>query len=97
MARDTEKYQPGRMLYGVLIGAFRMKGTTFQAWCKERGVGTTTARAAAYGLSRAPASQKILDEMIDFAGRDTVLAAYRDRVAEHAREMSAAAKETRRA
>ena len=83
MARDTEEYQPGRLLYGVLVGALRMRGTTFNGWCKENGIGTPTARAAAYGLSQTDASRKILEDMIEFAGRDFVRDAYRRRMAEH--------------
>lgn len=96
MARDSEEYQPGGILYGVLVGALRMKGTTFAQWCKAQGIRHTTARAAAYGLSRTDASQQILDDMIEFAGRDTVRDAYRRRVAEHAHAINARKQEARR-
>lgn len=97
MARDREEYQPGGIFYGVLVGALRMKGTTFAQWCKARGIPHTTARAAAYGLSRSDASQNILEEMIDFAGRETVREAYRRQVAEHADAISVQKREHRRA
>lgn len=52
MARKQPEFQPGLMLYEVINGAFRARGTTFEAWCKESGLTPMNVRNAAFGLSR---------------------------------------------
>lgn len=83
MARKTPEFQPGLILLDVLVGAFRARGTSFEAWCKSKGISSMNLRNAALGGSRTPAGLRMLDDAINAAGRDFVLQVYRDRVGEH--------------
>lgn len=83
MAQKTPDFQPGLILLDVLVGAFRAKGTSFEAWCKSKRYSSMNVRNAALGGSRTPTVRKMLDEAIEAAGRDFVMTAYRQRVGEH--------------
>lgn len=87
MARKHPEFQPGLILLDVLSGAFRARGTTFEGWCKERGLSTMNARNAALGASKSDLAKKTLEQLIEGAGRDFVLKVYRDRVIEHAAQL----------
>ncbi len=84
MTRKPLEFQPSLILLDVLIGAFRARGTTFEAWCKENNVTTMNVRNAALGGSQSPMAVKVLEKTIDAAGREFVLKMYRDRMLEHA-------------
>ncbi|KAE9624759.1 MULTISPECIES: hypothetical protein [Parasedimentitalea] len=77
-------YQPGVILYDIIIGLLRARGTTFAAWCKELQIGESSARNALYGQSSGSRGQELRDNVIERAGRDLVERAYFERVNQHA-------------
>lgn len=77
MARKHPEFQPSLILLDVLSGAFRTRGTTLEGWCKDNGYSGMNARGAALGVSKSEAAKKLLETMIDAAGRDFVLKVYR--------------------
>ena len=87
MSRKNAEFQPGLILLDVLSGAFRARGTTFEGWCKDNGLGTMNLRNAALGGSKSDMAKKTLEKAIDAAGREFVLKVYRDRVVEHAAQL----------
>jgi len=80
MPVKNNKFQPGTVLHEVIVGAFRSAGSSFEAWCKEHEVHTSSARQATYGQSGGDKGKALLDQIIDAAGRDLVAAAYAKRV-----------------
>lgn len=92
MTQKNPEFQPGMILLDVLVGAFRARGTSFEAWCKSKGYASMNLRNATLGGSRTPMGLKMLDEAIDAAGRDFVLSVYRDRVGEHWAQLQKGAK-----
>lgn len=89
MAVKNKSFQPGAVLHEVIVGAFRASGSSFEAWCKENGVHTSTARMATYGQSGGDKGQALLDQIIEAAGPDTVMVSYRARIEKHAAEVAA--------
>jgi hypothetical protein len=87
MARKNPEFQPSLILLDVLSGAFRARGTTLEGWCKASGFSGMNARGAALGISKSDEAKKLLELMIDAAGRDFVFQIYRDRVVEHAAQL----------
>ncbi len=83
MARKPPEFQQGLILLDALIGAFRARGTTFEAFCKSRGYSSMNLRNAALGGSQTPQAMEMLNAAIDDAGRDIVMAVYRERVGKH--------------
>lgn len=83
MAQKTNHFQPGAILHEVIVGAFRARGLTFEGWCKENGLTPVNGRNATFGQSRGVVGKQNLEKIIDAAGRDFVLEAYRRRIAEH--------------
>lgn len=77
-------YQPGVILYDVIIGLLRARGTTFAAWCKELQIGESSARNALYGQSSGSRGQELRHNVIERAGRNLVEQAYSERVYQHA-------------
>jgi lambda repressor-like predicted transcriptional regulator len=65
------------MLHEAIVGALRARGTSFSRWCRENDVSQPTARSASYGLMGGPKGQKILSDMIEAAGLETVEFLYR--------------------
>ena len=84
------KFQPGLVLYEVVTGALRTKGTSLEAWSRENGLIANTGRNALYGASSGATAQKLLDKIIDVADRDVVELAYRRRLERHSRDLGAA-------
>ncbi|MFV1530486.1 MULTISPECIES: hypothetical protein [unclassified Phaeobacter] len=80
MALKNKMFQPGTILHEVIDGAFRSMGTTFEAWCRENDVHSSTARNATYGQSSGVRGEQLRERIIDAAGRDTVKAAYTKRM-----------------
>lgn len=87
MARKHPEFQPGLILLDVLSGAFRARGTTLEGWCKANGQSGMNARGAALGISKSEQAKKLLESMVDAAGRDFVFQVYRDRIVEHAAQL----------
>ena len=87
MAVNDEKLQPGAILHEVIVGCLRSAGTNFDAWCRENGVNTSTARQATYGQSGGDSGKKLLHRLIEAAGRDQVEMSYRTRIERHAIEI----------
>lgn len=71
------------------MGAFRSAGTSFEAWCKQNNIHTSTARMATYGQSGGDKGQALLNQIIDAAGRDVVVLSYKARIERHAAEVAA--------
>lgn len=83
-------YQPGVILYDVIIGLLRARGTTFSSWCKELQIGESSARNALYGQSGGSRGQELRENVIERAGRDLVERAYSERVNRHAATVATA-------
>ncbi|WIY24999.1 hypothetical protein [Parasedimentitalea psychrophila] len=83
-------YQPGVILYDVIIGLLRTRETTFSAWCKELQIGESSARNALYGQSSGRRGQELRENVIERAGRDLVERAYSERVNQHASSVAEA-------
>ena len=83
MAQKDHNFQPGVILHEVIVGAFRARGLTFEGWCKDNGLTPMNGRNATFGQSRGVIGKRNLERIIDAAGREFVLEAYRRRVAEH--------------
>lgn len=91
MPSNKVDFQPGSILADVLVGAFRVSGTTFDQWCHANGVTQGNARNAAFGMSRSPQARIIVKAMIEAAGRDFVRDAYLRRLREHLAQFGEAA------
>ena len=87
MARKPPEFQPGLVLHEVISGAFRARGTSLEAWCKENGLTPMNVRNAAFGVSRTDAAKTTLDRVMDAAGREFILKIYRDRMLEHCAQL----------
>lgn len=88
MTFQNNLFQPGAILHEVIAGAFRSKGSTFQDWCKTNNLSTTAARNVTFGQSAGPRSREMLERMIDAAGRDVVIVAYRARMETEAQKLA---------
>jgi len=82
------KFQPGLILYEVVVGAFKSKGTPFEAWCRQENIRPNSARSALYGGSSGPNGQELLTRLIDGAGRNVVEVAYRSRMEAHVADIT---------
>jgi hypothetical protein len=91
MAIQNNVFRPGAILHEVIAGALRSRGETFQSWCVKNGLSTTAAKNVTFGMSAGPRSHAVLERMIDDAGREVVLAAYRLRMEAEARKLQVAA------
>ncbi|PID35383.1 MAG: hypothetical protein CSA73_00565 [Rhodobacterales bacterium] len=87
----NKMFQPGAILHEVIVGAFRAKGTSFDAWCTQNGVNRSTARLATYGQSGGERGKELLKAMIEDAGVTVVEAAYRKRMIMEAEKLQGAA------
>lgn len=87
----NKMFQPGSILHEVIVGAFRAKGTSFDAWCTQNGVNRSTARLATYGQSGGERGKELLHSMIEDAGETVVEAAYRKRMLMEAEKLAGAA------
>jgi len=81
-------YQPGVILYDVIIGLLRARGTSFSAWCKELEIKESSARNALYGQSGGRRGKELRENVIGRAGRDLVERAYCERVNQHSSSVS---------
>ena len=83
MTSVGNKFQPGLVLYEVVVGVFKSKGTPFETWCRQESIRPNSARNALRGASCGPNGQKLLAQLIDGAGRNIVEVAYRSRMEAH--------------
>lgn len=93
MADNDFPFQPGAMLHGAIMGAFRANDSNFSAWCEENGTTPSNARNVTFGVSKGPRSQALLARIIAAAGPDIVKAGYLARFERHLNEIEK--KETR--
>jgi lambda repressor-like predicted transcriptional regulator len=92
MGEKPFPYQPGVILYDVIIGLLRVRGVSFADWCDENGIHQSSARNAIFGQSGGPRGQQLLEDVIKRAGQEMVARAYADRVHRHADRVAAAMK-----
>ncbi|WP_323780069.1 hypothetical protein [Thalassovita sp.] len=92
MTGKKPKLQPGAILHEAIVGAFRVSGDNFNAWCLRNDITPSVARNATFGQSRGPAGQKLLGRLIEAAGADFVEQAYERRLVDHAAEFGGVAK-----
>ncbi|TMV09856.1 hypothetical protein FGK63_01945 [Ruegeria sediminis] len=85
-------YQPGAMLYEVILGCLRARGISFTDWCDGHDFNQNTVRNAMFGQSRGPRGREQLDMIIQHAGPEFVARAYADRIRRHVAEVDAAMK-----
>lgn len=83
MTQKTFPFQPGAMLHGALLGAFRASGSNFGRCCATNGVTVSAARNVTFGISKGPHSQQLLARMIKDAGPEIVEAGYLNRLKKH--------------
>lgn len=81
-------FQPGVILHEVIVGVFRSSGTTLGAWCQDQGIHPATVASANYGQSGGAKGRALLDKVIDAAGREMVISAYRKRMLLEAERVS---------
>lgn len=86
MSRNPSSYQPGAILYDVVLGLLRAKGTNFDRWCETNGTTPSSARNAVYGQSSGARGQDLRERLIKAAGEDLVRQAYAERIRRHADE-----------
>lgn len=87
MPNNEKTFQPGVILHTVIVGVFRSSGTTLGAWCTENGINPSKARTATYGQAGGPEGQKLLDRIINAAGREMVEQSYARRMIEEAKRI----------
>lgn len=87
MTVKNKMFQPGLALYEVVVGTFKSTGTTFSAWCKDADINETVARNALKGVSTGSQGQKMVERLIDGAGREVVELSYRVRMRRHLKAM----------
>lgn len=80
-------YQPGAILHSAVVGAFKARGLSFEAWCAENGVAPNSARSATFGQSKGPKGKALLARMIEAAGPEVVEAAYLARLKSHVTDL----------
>lgn len=88
MAESGVNLQPGAILHEVIVGCLKSAGTSFDAWCRENSVNSSTAKTATYGQSGGDKGKSILAKMIDAAGREQVEMAYKARINRHFAEIN---------
>lgn len=93
MSSKERKFQPGKILHEVIVGAFRARGSSFSQWCADNGMQVNTANLATYGQSSGPRGRELLERIISDAGPEVVEAAYRERMTREAAKLTAAAAE----
>lgn len=86
MSKSKPNPAPGEWLHQAIMGALKGRGVKFESWCKENGVTSTTVRSYTYGLNAGPRSRKMLDKLINDAGREAVLSMYAHRLHQQADE-----------
>lgn len=80
-------YQPGAILHNAVVGAFKARGASFEAWCAANGVVPSAARNATFGQSKGPKGRALLARIIEEAGAEVVEAAYMARLRSHVSDL----------
>ena len=90
---DTQDFhfEPGLVLHGAIVGAFKASGVSFEHWLTEQGVNMSSARNATYGQSNGPKGRALLARLIAAAGPEVVRAGYIARMDRHMAEIKAGA------
>lgn len=91
MTAQDLPYQPGAILHAAIVGAFKTRGLSFEAWCAGNGVLPGSARAATYGQSKGPKGRALLARLIEAAGADVVQTAYLARLNSHVIDLKSGA------
>lgn len=86
---NVQLFQPGTILYEVILGAFKASGISFEVWCRENDVNPAAARSALKGFSTGTQGQAVIGKLIEGAGAEVVAVAYRTRIERHAAEVAA--------
>ena len=86
---NVRNFQPGTILYEVILGAFKASGISFEVWCRENDVNPAAARSALKGFSSGTQGQAVISKLIEGAGTEVVAVAYRARIERHAAEVAA--------
>lgn len=89
MAEKPISFQPGAILHDAIMGAFKARGGSFEAWLSENGINPATARGATFGQSKGPKGRALLERIIAAAGPEVVRAAYVARITAHLDEIEA--------
>lgn len=76
-------FQPGVILYDVILGLLRARGITFDKWCAVNNVAPSSARNALFGQSKGKPGRELIERIINSAGREAVRQTYAERVKEH--------------
>lgn len=82
-------FQPGTILYEVILGAFKASGISFEEWCRANDVNPAAARSALKGFSTGTQGQAVIRKLVEGAGAEVVKVAYRIRIERHAAEVAA--------
>lgn len=91
MSVQPNMFQPGLILYEVVLGAFKASGIAFQVWCQDNNVNATVARNALKGVNTGTAGQAVRAKLIEAAGPEVVEIAYRTRMNTETARVNAAA------
>ncbi len=91
MSAKNKMFQPGAILHEVIVGTLRSSGTSLAAWCDRNGIHPAVVRQATYGQSGGDKGQALLERLINDAGPELVLAAYRKRMILEAQKLEEAA------
>lgn len=91
MAAQALLYQPGAILHDAVVGAFKARGLSFEAWCGQNNVAPSVARNATYGQSKGPKGRALLARLIEAAGADVVQTAYLARLNSHVTDLKSGA------
>jgi hypothetical protein len=89
MTANKMNFQQGRMLYEVVVGAFKADGVPFEHWCNAHDLNPQKCRNALYGASSGRDAQKLVVRLVEAAGREVVEVAYRRRMERHTRDLEA--------
>ena len=91
MSAQALPYQPGAILHDAIVGAFKARGLSFEAWCAENSVVPSAARNVTFGQSKGPKGRALLARMIHAAGPEVVEAAYLARLRAHVSDLKSGA------
>lgn len=91
MRKDPCKPTPGKWLHEAIMGALKGRGIKLEEWCRDNETGSQAIRAYTHGINSGPKSEKILNQLINDAGREVVMAMYSDRLFEQAEQFKKAA------
>ena len=78
MHQNAELFQPSKALYSVILGAFRMEGTTLGDWARREGLSSQELRQALLGVSATKEAGQLIERAVAAAGRDNVERGYKE-------------------